>query len=143
MSLTLARIVVSVAIFCAPFLLFVALSSNPDNGLILIVPLFGAIPAIIGALVLFLPAEMLLDRLGLPKLKNIVVPLIGASLIAIFMIVMGAVWGNLSLYGERLLQDPTMFMGVMAVWMVFGAAWGVAWRITEWLAYRFGLVRRT
>ena len=142
MSLTLARVIVSVAIFCAPFLLFVILSANPDNGLILIVPFFGAIPAIIGALVLFLPAEILLDRLGLPKLKNIVVPLIGASLIAIFMIVMGAMQGELSLYGERLLQDPAMFVSVMAVWIVFGAVWGVVWRMTEWLAFRFRLVKR-
>ena len=141
MGLTLARVVVSVLLFCAPFLVFVLLSADPANGLILIVPFFGAIPAILGALILFVPAEMLLDRLGVPWLKNIVVPLLGASLIAIFMIVMGSWQGELSLYAERLLQDPAMFVSVMAVWIVFGALWGVAWRCTEWLARRIGWVR--
>ncbi|MCJ8190578.1 hypothetical protein [Sphingomicrobium aestuariivivum] len=141
MGLTLARVVVSFGIFCAPFFLYIAASSTPEDAMILIFPFIGAIPAIVGALVLFVPAEMLLDRLGAPALKNVVVPLLGASLSIISVLVIGAWTDSLGTLARNIAQHGSMFWGAMSVWAVLGAIWGLVWRSTEWLARKTGLVR--
>ncbi len=141
MPLLLARIVVSVILFCAPFVLFVFLSANPDNALILIFPFFGAVPAILAAIVLFVPAEALLDRLGMPRLKNVVVPLIGAFIGTIAMVVIGFATDSLWVLARNISQQPEAFWGVMAVWGVLGVVWGLVWRMTEWMANKWLPVR--
>ena len=140
MGLTLARIVVSIVLFCLPFLILVARSRKPDNALFLLFPLFGAIPAIVAALVLFVPIEGLLDARGVPHLKNLLVPLAGASVVFIFTVVMGVVWGNLGTMISRLTAGGMAAWGGFLVWSVLGALWGLVWRSTEWLAKWVGLV---
>jgi hypothetical protein len=138
-GLTLARIIVGIVLFCLPVLIFVILSRRPDNALYLLFPLFGAIPAIIAALILFVPLEAYLDARGLPHLKNIAVPLAGAAVVFIFMIVMGVVWGNLGTMFTRLANGGIAAWGAFLVWSVLGALWGLVWRSTEWLAKLVGL----
>lgn len=142
MSLTLARVVVSVMIFCAPFLLFVALSANPENAIVLLFPMLGAIPAIVAALVLFVPAERLLDRIGRPGLKTIVIPLIGASIVYVTLFVLAWVQGRLDTLFRNFSDNPAMFIGVLGLWAFLGVLWGLVWRMTEWLSFRLRLVRR-
>ena len=104
MGLTLARIVVGIALFCLPVVILVVLSRKPESALYLLFPMFGAIPAIIAALVLFVPLESYLDARGLAHLKNVAVPLAGATVVFLFMIVMGSVWGNLGTMLNRLVR---------------------------------------
>lgn len=141
MPLLLARIVVSVILFCAPFFLFVLLSANPDNALILIFPFFGAIPAILAAIILFVPAEALLNRLGYPKLKNVVIPLIGAFIGTIAIFVIAFANDSLWVLARNISQEPVAFWGSMAVWSVLGVVWGLVWRMTEWMANKWLPVR--
>lgn len=141
MLLILARIVVSVVLFCAPFVAFIAASGAPEMGIILIFPMIGAIPAILAAVLLFVPAEWLCDRIGARWLKNIVVPMLGATLI---YFVAAYLMANDFSVGA---QSPDLFgklrenFGATAFWMALGAAWGVVWRLTDWIARRLGLVR--
>lgn len=128
-SLIIARMIVAVVLVCVPILLFVLVSGRPENALWLIFPFFGAVPAIVGALVLFLPVEVLLDSRGLSHWKNMVVPLVGFLLPIVFMIVMG----------RKPFADGNNLIWLI-VWGVFGAFWGFAWRGTEWLARWTGLV---
>ena len=139
MGMIVARIIVSVVLFCLPILIFVVLSRKPDNALYLIFPLVGAIPAIVAALVLFVPLESYLDGRGLGHLKNVFVPLAGATVIFIFMIVMGAVWGNPKTMMDKLAHGGVHAWGAFLVWSVLGALWGLVWRSTEWLAKWVGL----
>ena len=139
MGMIVARIIVSVVLFCLPILIFVVLSRKPDNALLLILPLAGAIPAIIAALVLFVPIESYLDARGLGHLKNVAIPLAGATVIFIFMIIMGLAWGNLGTLLGRLVDGGVAAWGVFLLWSVLGALWGLIWRSTEWLAKWVGL----
>ncbi len=140
MLVILARIVVSVVLFCAPFFAFIAASGAPEMGIILIFPLMGAIPAIIAALLLFVPAEWLCDRIGAPWLKNLVVPLLGA--VVIFAVDAGFAFYD-PMYRPilgKLGDNPGALIGLL-FWAALGAAWGVVWRLTDWIAKRLGLVR--
>lgn len=136
LPLTLARIVVAVALFVLPFILFIWSSGKQENAMILIFPFFGAIPAIVGALVLFLPVELFLDSRGLGGWKNLVIPVVGFILPIIFAIVMGTVWGSLDTLVRNLGNGG---WGAWIVWGVFGAFWGFVWRATEWLAKLIGI----
>ena len=132
MGLTLARIVVSLALFCLPILIFVILSRKPDNALYLLFPMFGAIPAIVAALVLFLPIEVYLDGRGLSHLKNLLIPLAGAAVVSIFIFVMGIVWGDLGRMVSRLANGGVAAWGAILLCSVLGGLCGLVWRSSEW-----------
>ena len=137
MSLILARIVVSIALFCAPFLLFIALSKGHNAGMILIIPIFGGVPAIIAALLIFWPIEAMLNNAGVGWLKNLAIPLAGCLIAFLFFLIAGWKFGNLDVVLRNLAKNP----GDLLVWSVFGGAWGVVWRLTELIAKWIGLVR--
>jgi hypothetical protein len=139
MGLTLARIIVAVVLFCLPFALFIAASRKPDNMMFLLFPLFGAVPAIIFALILFVPVEALLNARGMPGAKNIVIPLLGASLVFLFAIGMEAYSGSLGRFLARITEGGLAALAPMLLWSVLGVAWGLIWRSTEWLAKWVGL----
>jgi hypothetical protein len=129
----LLRILVCVMLFCLPFVLFVAASRKPENGMWLIFPVFGAVPAIIGALLVFAPIEAALDARGLGHWKNAAIPLAGASLIFIFVLVMQGLSGKLGLMFARIAEHPGQTLVPLLVWSVLGAFWGLLWRATAWL----------
>ena len=91
------------------------------------------------ALVLFVPLESFLDARGMPHLKNLLIPLAGATVIFIFMVIMGGVWGNLGTMLTKLANGGIAAWGAFLVWSVLGALWGLVWRSTEWLARWTGL----
>ena len=138
LPMTLARIIVSVALFCAPFILYVVFSNQSQAGMMLLFPLFGAIPAIVAALILFLPIELLLENKN-SWLKNILIPLTGASVIFIFMFIMARSSYDASRIQNLAVPRYSMEWGIYAIWSVAGATWGVIWRFTEFLAKWTGL----
>ena len=91
----------------------------------LIFPFFGAVPAILGALIVFAPLEAVLDARGLGHWKNAAVPLAGASLIFIFVLVMQGLAGKLGLMVSRIAEHPGQALAPLLVWSVLGAFWGV------------------
>jgi hypothetical protein len=139
MGLLLARMVVSVPLFCLPIILFAVLSGKPDNMMFVLFPVFGAIPAIIAALVLFVPLESVLDARGMPQYKNVLVPVAGASVVFIFTLVTGLAAGSLGTMITRLSTGGSAAWGAYVLWSVLGAVWGLVWRSTEWLAKVVGL----
>ena len=139
MSLILARVVVSIILFCLPVFLFVIASRRRGNALYLLFPMFGAVPAILGALILFVPLEMTLEAQGLAEFKNPLVPLAGALIVFIFAFVMDALGGKPGASFVRLARGGMSTWGGFLVWSVLGAIWGGIWRSTEWLARISGL----
>jgi hypothetical protein len=137
MGMIVARIIVSVVLFCLPILIFVILSRKPDNALYLIFPMFGAIPAIVAALVLFVPIESYLDGRGLGHLKNLAIPLAGATVVFIFTVVMGVVWGNLTTMLGKLASGGVATWGAFLLWSVLGALWGLVW-LAKWVGLANG-----
>jgi Ni,Fe-hydrogenase I cytochrome b subunit len=138
-GLTLFRVVVSVVLFCLPFILFIILSGKPDNMLLLLFPFFGAVPAILSSLLIFSPLETMLDNSKKPHLKNLFIPLAGAAIIFVFMLIVGTLSGNLGMLLGRMNSGDANVWGVYAVWSVAGMVWGVIWRLTDHLAKWVGL----
>ena len=138
MTLILARCVAAVVLYCAPIIVYMAGSKKADSAILLIFPVIAAIPAVALALLLFWPVELLLDRLGHPALKNILIPVIGGTLIYVFTLLLGLYDGNLGELLRKVANKPdghrvTMF------WVALGVVWGIAWRASEWLARTIGL----
>ncbi len=127
----LARSVVCILLFCVPIILFAAMSRQQNAMLVILVPLFGAIPAIFGALILFAPVEYLLDSFNVSYLKNFVIPAVGGLLIFVFAAVMAP--HELPKTLSRGLTD-----GGVVTWVVLGIVWGVVWRLTDGLAHLAG-----
>ena len=138
----LIRIVVCIVLFCLPVVALIALDGRPEAMIYLMFPMFGAIPAILGALLVFVPIEWLLDRYGLGRLKNIAVPIAGALLIFLFALIMVAPSGKLGLLVNRLAGGGMVELAPFMLWSVLGAFWGGLWRLTAWigtkLRRRFG-----
>ncbi|MEA3008391.1 MAG: hypothetical protein QOJ91_83 [Sphingomonadales bacterium] len=118
--LILVRLLLSLGLFCGPFLAFAVLSRQQHAGLVLIMPLFGAVPGIMAALILFLPIEVALRGTGL---ENILVPLAGASLIFLFTVI--------TQRGVRYRRSGKSGWNGWTLWSVAGAFWGVIWRLTD------------
>ena len=136
----LIRVIVCMVLFCLPFLLLVAASGKPEAMLWLIFPFFGAIPAVLGALLVFWPLEAWLDRHGKSHLKNRAIPIAGALLVFVFALVMWTLSGNVLQNLGRLFSGEGEGIWPFAVWSVLGAFWGGLWRFTAWVGTR--LVRR-
>jgi hypothetical protein len=135
-SLTLARIIVAVVLFCLPFVIFVVLSEKPDNAMYFLFPIFGAVPAILAAVILFMPIEAALDARGMADCKNFAVPLAGAMIFFLVIIIIGLISGNLGAMFARIVKAGWLSL---LPWSFLGALWGLVWRSTEWLANWVGL----
>lgn len=119
--------------FCAPIFLFVIMSGSSDSALVLLIPMFGAVPAVIGTFLIFMPIEAGLDAAGLGPLKNVAVPAAGGLFIVLFVLVMSMGDDTLTLLIERLRNDPVNVGGPLLFWMVLGVVWGVLWRASAWM----------
>ena len=137
MIFILARCLAALVLFCAPIVIYIILSGKAESLLYLILPLVAAVPAIILALVLFWPVEMVLDRMGHPAWKNILIPIIGGTLIFVFTLVLGLYGGNLEELLQRIASKPDGSR-VTTIWVMLGVGWGIAWRASEWLARTIG-----
>ena len=142
MTLLVARVFVAFGLFCGPLVIYIIESGGAENWLWMILALFGAVPAIVGALILFVPIEMALNAARLGYLKNLVVPIAGGSLIFVFAFVMHIVDDKVSFATsfERITTMSAAQWSASVLWIAAGAMWGVAWRASEWLAYRVGLI---
>lgn len=138
MIIILVRIVICVVLFCFPLLVYIWASRKPDNALWLIFPLFGGIPAVFGALFVFVPLEIFLDAQALGHLKNVAVPLSGALLVVFFIIFAWGISGNLSKVPERIATGGVHFVVPVLFWSFLGVVWGGLWRLSDWLV---GLIR--
>jgi hypothetical protein len=137
----LLRLVICLMLFYLPFVLFVAANHRrqPDNALWLIFPVFGTIPGVAGTLLIFVPLESYLSSRALGHLNNVAIPVAGALLIAVFMIVTSMVSGNLPRYFSRILKEGKHILGPLLFWSVLGTFWGALWRFSAWLLVAIGL----
>ena len=132
----LIRVMVCIALFCVPFFVLIALEGRPEALIYLMFPMFGAIPGILGALLVFAPLEWLLDLLGLGRLKNVAIPLAGALLIFVLALVMASLSGKPELMLGRLMTGGANVAAPFLVWSALGALWGALWRFTDWIGAR-------
>ena len=139
MSLLAVRLLISAAMFTAPFALLAFGSKRTHSDMWLLFPLFAAVPGVLGALILFAPLEALLDSRGMQISKNFAVPAAGALIAPILLLVMTAKSGKLRLVLSRYSKDGRKAWGPLVLWMVLGAIFGVMWRSTEWIAAFLGL----
>jgi Zn-dependent protease with chaperone function len=139
----LLRLLICLILFYLPFVLFVAANRRqPENALWLIFPMFGTIPAIVGALLIFVPIENYLSARALGHLNDVAIPIAGALLIAVFMIVTSILSGNLPRYFSRILKEGKHVLGPILFWSVLGLAWGALWRLSNWLMVEVGLTSK-
>ena len=143
MTLLVARLLISVALLCSPFALIVIGSVGRRNAgslMWLLIPFFGGVPAVLGALLVFAPLEGILDARGLGQLKNVAVPLAGALLVVIFVVGSFGASGKLSMLRTRISSGGINAIGPILLWSVLGVIWGVLCRLSEWIATRVGIV---
>jgi hypothetical protein len=127
------RLVMALAIFTSPILLFVMASRSQMGGMLFIVPLFGAIPAAVVAGAMFVPIEKVFLARGLVNWVTPAVMLAGSLSIVPFMLIMAAGSGlSRPMLRDRVLDNN--FLLIMVLWIVLGAWWGACWRISAKLA---------
>ena len=135
----LVRILVCFALFCSPLFLYIVASRKSENALWLLFPLFGGIPATLGALFVFIPLEGFLDAQGLGHLKNVAIPLSGSLLIVIFLVLSCVVSGNYSMLSKRMLNGGLREIWPILFWSILGVVWGASWRLSDWIIRSIGL----
>lgn len=140
--MVLIRIAICALLACLPFVLMVAFSRRPEMGMVLVIPFFGMVPAVVGALIVFLPIELYLSARGTPALSNVAVPAAGALLIALFTLAMSAASGNLGLIAGRIASGSNQVIGPMLFWSVLGVIWGLLWRLTALISNATGWAGR-
>ena len=138
MTLLLVRLLISAAMFSVPFALLAFASKSENGALWLLFPLVAAVTGVVGALLLFVPVEALLDSRGLQSYKNLFVPLSGALIAPILLVVMTVASGKVALFMERLSSGGVNAWGPIVMWMMLGAVFGALWRLTSWLAGLIG-----
>ena len=138
MTLLLVRLLISAAMFSAPFALMAFASKSQHGAMWILFPLFAAVPGVVGALLLFVPIEAILESRGLHSFKNVFVPLAGALIAPILLIVTTTASGKLGLVAERFSSAGVNAWGPIVLWMVLGAVFGALWRLTAWLAGLMG-----
>jgi hypothetical protein len=136
----LVRIAVCFALFCAPLLFYVIASRKPENALWFLFPMFGGVPAILGALLVFVPLEGLLQARGLGHLKNVAVPLSGSLFVLIFLFVSCVVSGHFFTRLKRILNGGSQMTVSLLFWSFLGVLWGVSWRLSDWAVRSVGLL---
>ena len=99
--------------------------------MLLIFPVFGAIPAILGALCVFAPLETYLDAQALGYLKNVAIPLSGSLLIVLFLLVRCLVSGHFFTQFQRIFASGLKETWPVLLWSILGLVWGVCWRISD------------
>lgn len=105
--------------------------------------MFGTIPAVLGALLLFIPIEMYLSAHALGHLNNVAIPVAGSLLIVLFMFIASIVSGNLPRYFARLCKEGKHILGPLLFWSLLGTIWGAVWRLSHWLLVVTGLTSNT
>lgn len=134
----MVRIALSCILLWLPFILITILNTDPNYGLILIFPFVGTIPAIIVAILIFMPVEYLLDKRGMAFHKNIVVPVLGALSVVIWKLF----WAMPYLFSSEPINKniPAASWGGMEIVIGGGFAWGIIWLLAEsivrWLRAR-------
>ena len=139
MTLLVVRLLISAAIFAAPFALMAVASKSEHGAMWILFPIFAAVPGMLGALILFAPIEALLDARGLHSYKNLAVPAAGALIAAIFFLVMTMASGKTDVMLGRIASQGVNAWGPIVLWMILGALFGVFWRLTAWLAALMGI----
>ena len=139
MTLLLVRLLISAAMFAAPFALLAFAGKSELSGMWLLFPLFAAVPGVLGALLLFVPVESALDARGLQAYKNLAVPAAGALIAPILMVVMATAGGKADVMLGRFASQGVNAWGPLVLWMVVGAIFGWRWSVTAWLAALIGM----
>ena len=139
--MTALRLLVTLVLLSAPFLLYVAATARgkADNALWLMYPIVLAIPTAIGGLFVLAPLEAILDARGARHLKDVVIPAAGGALV---LLVLGVTWqrgrrrraaaARRATAGRVSRRRPQLWAFLLGG--VIGVVWGALWRLSEWIA---------
>lgn len=125
------RILICSVLLCAPLLFYVIGSRKSENALWFLFPMFGGVPAILGALFIFVPLEGFLDAQALGHWKNAAVPLAGSLLIFAVVLLRCVVSGHFLSRLQRIFTGEPMWPFLL--WSILGAIWGALWRLSDWI----------
>ena len=67
------------------------------------------------------------------------IPLAGALLIVIFLLVVAIATGRMRTFARRMRAGGLNALAPVVVWSVLGVIWGALWRVSDWLLLRLGL----
>lgn len=131
MGVLLARLLISVFATTLPFLIFTGSHKNQAVGLVMLVPLFGAIPAAVVALLIFRPIELVLDANGMSHWSEIVIPFVSANLIFLSIFLLDLTQSR-SL-SKAISNTKNAISTKPWLWIGTGLVFGVCWRASYWL----------
>jgi hypothetical protein len=131
LSVLLIRTAILVVLLTVPFLLLAFGQGKSDGLLWLMFPIVLFVPAVLGSFLLLAPFEALIAKLGWNA--NIALPIFGALLGAAVVAVALATARNSHALVRLSEGDPSTW-GAMVGIVFAGAAIGVAWRATLWIA---------
>ena len=122
----------------AGFAVFISRSSAQHRDMWLLVPVFGAVPAILAAALLFVPIERFAYSRGLDHWATFGVVIAGGSIVFLFTLI--------AHLPERLRRTskpaPTpfrfgRFVSTASIWIISGALWGALWRASAFILMEF------
>ena len=135
---TVLRLLVTVALLCAPFVLYTAATARraPDNLILLMFPVVYGVPTAAVALLVLAPVEAMLDARGAARLKPVLVPAAGA---AVVLLVFAAAWWGGRGRSARLRATRGQPAGRRGEVLAFaaggalGALLGAVWLASAWV----------
>lgn len=122
----LSRCLACIALFVVLFGLLIYSTGDQSMGIMMLLPMIGLVPALVIALVLFVPIEALCARMNVRWLANFVVPAMGALGAVLALLAIAINHDSLDVMARNLSQNPNGFW----FWIIAGVIWGVLWRMT-------------
>lgn len=122
----LSRCLACIALFVVPFGLLIYSTGDQSMGIMMLLPMIGLVPALVIALVLFVPIEALCARMNMRWLANFAVPAMGALGAVLALLAIAIYHNSLDVMARNLSQSPNGFW----FWIIAGVIWGVLWRMT-------------
>ncbi|MFM5894838.1 MAG: hypothetical protein ACKOQM_10480 [Novosphingobium sp.] len=132
-----AQLAISLILLWLPFVLSVILSDDSNAGLILMLPFFFTIPALIVAFLIFTPLERFLKRRGADSQSIILVPLSGMLSVVAFKLFVSAPYLFSNKPGVE--NIPAASWSGMSFMILGGLAWGIVWLLSGGILRWLGL----
>lgn len=133
--LVLLRAAAMAVMLTAPFVVLAAATGKANGLLWLLFPIVLFVPVLLASLLLFAPLELAVQKVG--GNANVWLPVFGALLGAIVVIVSVKISKNPQVMAKLLSGDPTTVGSAIGI-IVAGAAVAGAWRLSLWALKSLG-----
>jgi hypothetical protein len=132
-----ARLAIGLILLWLPFILSTIISTDPNAGLILMLPFFFTIPAVIVALLIFAPLDRFLKGRGADAQSRILIPVSGMSSVVAFKLFVSAPYLFSNKPGVE--NIPAASWNGMGFMILGGLAWGIVWLLSGGILRWLGL----